>query len=81
MRYWACGRDADSLDGQKNIRDADNARKAAPYPQVQCTLCWLAGGEATMNQRNLIYLLIGVKHNISFPLEKISLLSAAIMSR
>ena len=34
-RYWACGRDADSLDGQKNIRDAGNAQKAAPYQQVQ----------------------------------------------
>ncbi len=39
-RYWACGRDADSLDGQKNVWDAENAQKAAPYPQVQCTLCW-----------------------------------------
>lgn len=38
----ACGRDADSLDGQKNVRDAENAQKAAPYPQVQCTLCWAA---------------------------------------
>lgn len=42
LRYWACGRDADSLDGQKKLRDAENARKAAPYPQVQCTLCWHA---------------------------------------
>jgi len=25
LRYWACGRDADSLDWQKNVRDADNA--------------------------------------------------------
>jgi hypothetical protein len=40
LRYWACGRDADSLDGQKNVRDAENAQKAVPYPQVQCTLCW-----------------------------------------
>jgi len=39
LRYWACGRDADSLDWQKNVRDADNAQKAASYPQVQCTLC------------------------------------------
>ncbi len=42
LRYWACGRDADSLDGQKNVWDAENAQKAAPYPQVQCTLCWAA---------------------------------------
>jgi len=38
LRYWACGRDADALDGQKNVRDVENAPKAAPYPQVQCTL-------------------------------------------
>ena len=37
VRYWACGWDADSLDGQIKLRDADNAPKAAPYPQVQCT--------------------------------------------
>ncbi len=43
MRYWACGRDADALDGQKNVRDVENAPKAAPYPQVQCTLHALLG--------------------------------------